>query len=107
MTKHEILIHVIITAVISKARHLTDKVSTPRFTPSDYADWDRTILQWVKQSIQYCKYASLNQGSGKPKSDEGSHTDSGVFMTHSCQKTCDITVENGQQAKQSQRSSFH
>ena len=32
--------------------------------------------------------------------------DSGVSMRHSCQKTWESTVENGQQAKQSQRSSF-
>ena len=51
------------------------------------------------------KYASW-QSSSKPQSGKGIQTDSGVSVRHSCQKTWESAVENGQEAKQSQRSSF-
>ena len=60
---------------------------------------------WVKQRTQCCKYASW-QSSSKPRSGEGTQTDSGVSMRHSCQKTWESTVKNGRQAKRSQRSSL-
>ena len=42
----------------------------------------------------------------KPGTWKGTQTDSSVSMRHSCQKTWENTVENGQQEKQSRRSSF-
>ena len=41
-----------------------------------------------------------------PRKGNGTQTDSGISMRHSCQKIWEGTVENGQQAKRSQRSSF-
>ena len=78
---------------------------SPQPTPRRDADWEGASLGWVQQRTQYCKYAS-RQSSSKPRSEKGTQTDSIVSMKHSCQKTWESTVENSQQAKQSQRSSF-
>ena len=51
------------------------------------------------------KYASW-QSTSKPQSGKGIQTDSGVSVRHSCQKTWESAVENGQEAKQSQILSF-
>ena len=40
------------------------------------------------------------------KSGKGTQSDAGVSMRHFCQKTWESTIENGQRAKRSQRSSF-
>ena len=40
--------------------------------------------------------------SSKPRSGKDTQIDPGVYARHSCQKTWESTVENGQQAKQSQ-----
>ena len=42
----------------------------------------------------------------KPRSGKGTQTDSSISVRHSCQKTCESAVENGQQAEQSHRWSF-
>ena len=42
----------------------------------------------------------------KPRSGKGTQTDVGVSKRHSYQNIWESTVENGQQAKQSQRSRF-
>ena len=44
--------------------------------------------------------------SSKPRNGKDTQTDSGVSMRHSCQTTWERTIENGQQAKQTRRSSF-
>ena len=44
--------------------------------------------------------------SSKPRNGKDTQTDSGVSTRHSCQKTRESTVENGQQENQNQRSSF-
>ena len=64
------------------------------------ADWDGASLWRVKHRTQYCKYASW-QNSNKQRSGKGTQTVSGVSRRHSCQKTWQSTVENGQMAKQS------
>ena len=51
--------------------------------------------------LQVCQLTELKQ----TKSGKGSG-DPGVSVRHSCQKTSESVVENGQQAKRSQRSSF-
>ena len=44
--------------------------------------------------------------SSKLRSGKSTQTDSGVSMRHSCQTAWESTIENGQQAKQTRRSSF-
>ena len=57
---------------------------------------------WMGQAedstLQVWQLTELKQ----TKSGKYTQTDSGVSMRHSCQKICKITVENGQQAKQSE-----
>ena len=50
-----------------------------------------------------CKYSSW-QNSSKTRNGKSTQTDSRTSMRHSCQKTWEGTVENGQQAKQIPRS---
>jgi len=69
------------------------------------ANWDGTSPGWLKQGTQYCKYARW-QSSSKLRSGKGTQPDSSLPMRHSCQKTRERTVENGQQANKNQRSSF-
>ena len=83
---------------------LTTNATKPWKTQSG-ADWDGASLGWVKQRIHYCKYVSW-QSSSKPRSRKGTQTASGVSIRHSCQNIWESTVENGQQAKESKRSSF-
>ena len=52
--------------------------------------------------LQVCQVKELKQ----TKSGKGTQSHAGVSMRHFCQKTWESTVENGQQAKRSQRSSF-
>ena len=61
---------------------------------------------WMGQAEDSVLQVSSWQTSSKPRSGKGTQTDSGVSTRHSCQKTWESTVENGQQAKQSKRSSF-
>ena len=58
------------------------------------ADWDGASLEWAKQRTQCCKPRSGKVPKPAPA------------PIHSCQKTWENTVEDGQQAKQDQRSSF-
>ena len=48
--------------------------------------------------MQVCQLTELKQTGSR----KGTHTDSGASVRHSCQKTWESAVENGQEAKRSE-----
>ena len=90
-------------AVIERTSHLSSAFSF-------YASLLQAIdgVMSLGRSKPWMGQASMpaDRATSKPRSGKGTQTDSGVSTRHSCQETWGSTVENGQQAKQSQRSSF-